>query len=74
MKTSLLLALVLGVAVAAPARAQERDWKVDPAHSRIDFSARHLMITKVPGNFREFSGTVTADADGRALASSAGAW
>jgi len=65
MKTTLVLALVLGLAATSAAQAQERAWSVDPAHSRVDFSARHLMITKVPGYFREFSGTVVADADGR---------
>jgi len=32
-------------------------WTVDPAHSSVGFTARHLMITKVHGTFRTFSGT-----------------
>lgn len=32
---------------------------IDPAHSRIGFSARHAMITKVRGSFNEFEGTAT---------------
>src|SRR5687768_10435003 len=29
-------------------------WKIDPAHSDIQFKARHLMITTVTGYFRRF--------------------
>lgn len=32
------------------------DYQVDPAHSRIGFAARHAMVTKVRGEFREFEG------------------
>lgn len=30
---------------------------LDPVHSRLGFSARHAMVTKVRGNFDEFEGT-----------------
>lgn len=33
-------------------------WEVDPAHSRLGFVARHLMVTKVRGSFSVFGGTV----------------
>ena len=36
---------------------------VDPAHSRIGFSARHAMVTKVRGSFNEFEGSGYFDAD-----------
>jgi polyisoprenoid-binding protein YceI len=36
-------------------------WQIDPAHSEIQFSARHMMISTVRGRFRQFSGTVEAD-------------
>ncbi len=29
-------------------------WKIDPAHSEIQFKVRHLMITTVTGYFKEF--------------------
>ena len=32
---------------------------LDPYHTRIGFSARHLMVSKVRGNFSEFSGSIT---------------
>ena len=33
-------------------------WNLDPAHSSIEFVARHLMVTKVRGGFGSFSGTI----------------
>lgn len=38
-------------------------YTIDPTHSRIGFSARHAMITKVRGAFNEFTGTITLDGD-----------
>jgi polyisoprenoid-binding protein YceI len=36
---------------------------LDPNHTRIGFIARHLMVTKVRGNFGEFDGSITIDED-----------
>ncbi len=33
-------------------------WQIDPAHSEVGFSVRHLM-SKVRGTFQSFTGTVT---------------
>ena len=33
-------------------------WQIDPSHSEIQFSVRHMMISKVRGRFREFEGTI----------------
>ena len=41
------------------------NFNIDPSHSRIGFSARHAMVTKVRGSFNEYSGTATV-ADGSA--------
>ena len=38
-------------------------YTLDPAHSRIGFSARHAMVTKVRGAFNEFEGTLHLDGD-----------
>ncbi len=34
-------------------------WDVDPAHSVVEFSVRHLMVSKVKGRFGRFAGTIT---------------
>lgn len=36
-------------------------WQIDPSHSSIQFSARHMMISTVRGRFEEFSGQVHFD-------------
>jgi polyisoprenoid-binding protein YceI len=38
-------------------------WTIDTSHSHIQFVARHMMISKVRGSFREFSGTVVIAED-----------
>ncbi len=39
-------------------------WAIDPVHSSIEFSVRHLMVSKVRGKFETFSGTITVAPDG----------
>ena len=39
-------------------------WAIDPIHSSISFSVRHLVVSKVRGTFGAFSGAVTVAADG----------
>ena len=36
-------------------------WQIDPAHSQIQFSARHMMISNVRGRFESFTGSVEFD-------------
>jgi polyisoprenoid-binding protein YceI len=37
-------------------------WDIDASHSTVGFSVRHMMVSKVRGYFREFSGVlVTAE-------------
>jgi polyisoprenoid-binding protein YceI len=38
-------------------------WNIDPAHTLVEFSAKHMMITTVKGRFAEVRGTITLDAD-----------
>lgn len=40
-------------------------YTIDGSHSRVGFSARHAMVTKVRGSFNEFSGSAVV-ADGAA--------
>jgi len=48
----------MSTATATPARTT---WKIDPAHSQVEFAVRHLMITTVRGRFTDVSGTVVTD-------------
>lgn len=36
-------------------------WKIDPSHSQVQFTVRHMMISNVRGRFEEFAGTVDFD-------------
>ncbi|QEH40401.1 YceI family protein [Chitinophaga sp. XS-30] len=38
-------------------------WKIDPAHSEIEFKVKHLMITNVTGHFGEYSATLESGKD-----------
>jgi polyisoprenoid-binding protein YceI len=33
-------------------------WAIDPIHSDLSFTARHMMVSKVRGHFRDFDGEV----------------
>jgi polyisoprenoid-binding protein YceI len=43
-------------------------WTVDPAHSNVEFSAKHLGIATVRGAFNEFEGTFEVGENGSARA------
>ena len=38
-------------------------WSIDPAHSDVSFSVRHMMVSKVKGRFGTFSGTIVTAED-----------
>jgi len=40
-------------------------WTIDQSHSSIEFSVKHLGIATVRGRFRQFSGDVALDEQGR---------
>ena len=39
-------------------------WAIDPVHSSISFSVRHLVVSKVRGTFGTFAGAITIAEDG----------
>ncbi|MGY1706104.1 YceI family protein [Geodermatophilus sp. SYSU D00697] len=38
-------------------------WDIDPTHSTVGFSVRHMMVSKVRGYFRDFSGEIVTAED-----------
>ncbi len=38
-------------------------WEVDPQHSSVEFSVKHLMINKIKGVFEHFQANVSFDPD-----------
>jgi polyisoprenoid-binding protein YceI len=54
-------AALLAALAAAPALMADREvFSLDPAHTEIGFKIRHF-VSKVPGRFRQFSGTIELD-------------
>jgi len=52
-----LLACLAGIVAAGAATAAE--YRIDPAHSSVGFAVRHMMVSKVRGEFTRFDGTIT---------------
>src|SRR4051794_11419046 len=38
-------------------------WNVDASHTQVEFTARHLMVTKVRGRFEAVTGSITIAED-----------
>ncbi len=38
-------------------------WAIDPVHSEVGFSVRHMMVSKVRGKFTKFSGELVTASD-----------
>ena len=53
--------LALSSLFFSPALALAGTWDIDPAHSTVEFSVRHMMVTTVKGQFQKVKGTVELD-------------
>src|SRR5438094_2249282 len=42
---------------------QTGTWKIDPVHSEVGFTVRHMMVSKVRGRFNAYSGEIVTAAD-----------
>jgi polyisoprenoid-binding protein YceI len=60
--TKLLALAALAAGIANAASAAVETYNIDPVHSSVGFNVRHFL-TKVPGIFTKFSGTITVDRD-----------
>lgn len=58
MKKLLLLA---GTALLSLQSLAQSVWKVDPAHSAVTFTIKHMGINLIPGRFDAFEGQMTSD-------------
>jgi polyisoprenoid-binding protein YceI len=58
-----LLAAAAGlyIASAAPVATWAATWTIDPAHTNVQFSVRHMMLSNVSGEFGKVSGTIQGD-------------
>lgn len=61
MRTKIVAAaLTVALLSALPALAADT-YNFDKAHTRIGFTAQHLVISSVDGRFKDFDGTITLD-------------
>jgi polyisoprenoid-binding protein YceI len=42
---------------------QAGTWAIDPVHSEVSFTVRHMMVSKVRGRFDKFEGTIVTAED-----------
>lgn len=57
MKKVFLLLVAISISVASFAQTK---WTVDPMHSFVNFSVKHMGISFVDGSFKQFDGSVVA--------------
>src|SRR6266404_5343389 len=55
------IVLAIAITLMAPVLAHADTWQIDPSHTSVEFTARHMMISNVKGTFEKTSGTVTID-------------
>src|SRR5258708_14947012 len=55
------LVVAIAIMLAAPILAHADTWQIDPMHTNVEFTVRHMMISNVKGNFEKTSGTVTIE-------------
>ncbi len=61
MKRGAITILAIGLlVVAAPTLAHATDYKIDPSHTAVTFSVKHMMISNVRGEFEKLTGTISA--------------
>src|ERR1700683_1568812 len=60
--------IAFAVTVALPVFAYADTWQIDPAHTNVEFTVRHMMISNVKGQFQKTSGTITANGNDPASA------
>ena len=66
--STIWILLVAAISLATPALARADTWQIDPAHTNVEFTVRHMMISNVKGSFEKVSGTVTVAGEGPATA------
>lgn len=53
------------MSTAAPEQAIAGKWKIDPVHSHVGFSVKHMVVATFRGAFDRYEASLTADEDGR---------
>jgi polyisoprenoid-binding protein YceI len=57
----ILVPIVCLLVLAALAGAQAVEYKIDPVHTNVGFTVKHMVISTVRGKFKDVSGTIQYD-------------
>jgi polyisoprenoid-binding protein YceI len=49
--------------MTAPVATTTNAWKIDPSHTTVEFSAKHMMFTTVKGRLSDVDGTIEISGD-----------
>lgn len=61
MRNTGTIALIASGMLCLPTLARASTWEIDPSHSSIGFSVKHMMVSTVKGSFAKVQGTVELD-------------
>ena len=53
--------VAIAFTLIAPVLAHADTWQIDPMHTSVEFTVRHMMISNIKGTFEKTSGTVTVE-------------
>jgi polyisoprenoid-binding protein YceI len=56
-----LLAFAASSLLLTPALARAATWEIDPSHTAVEFSVRHMMVSTVKGRFEKVKGSLELD-------------
>ena len=56
--TRLISTIAICLTLALPLVASAATWNIDPDHSNVGFTVKHLMVSNVRGNFQKQTGVV----------------
>ncbi len=66
--STIRMLLAATISLGIPALVHADTWQIDPAHTNVEFTVRHMMISNVKGSFEKAAGTVTVAGEGPATA------
>ena len=69
--TRIIITCAVSALIATTALGTDT-YKVDPAHSSVNFSIDHMVVNTVHGRFCQFEGSITVDPDNNALTAASG--
>lgn len=61
MRTKRFAGLLLGLLVLCGSALAADEYKIDPVHSTVAFSVKHMVINTVHGRFNDYSGQIAYD-------------